>query len=273
MDAGLVRKLNDQCRFLPVRHELPAAQLPPLLSGALSPAIDSDEAISQMINDIHGVVRRPSRGSLPESVKVSVDTQTGYSAAANAVARLFVERSEGGLFGDPIVDVEELAKGARPEYRGQRGCRSRTFSFLKVSPPHVMAKAALFSEFDRYCKPWNPAKDALRLAADIMSDRSFPSDCRTIADGYRWEPRRFNAAIQYLFERNLIVDYQGIGTAPWAVFRVVGNDNMRRFVKSRSWRQRRNRSCRTWPTMFSPNSAALAVKVIVISGARGARAR
>jgi TIR domain len=62
MDAALVRKLNDQCRFLPVRHELPSSQLPPLLSGIASPAITTDADIAQLINDIHGLTRRPHVG-------------------------------------------------------------------------------------------------------------------------------------------------------------------------------------------------------------------
>jgi hypothetical protein len=67
-----------------------------------------------------------------------------------------------------------------------------------------------------------------------MSDPQFPDICEEIAKRYQWEPRRLNATAYYLLERSLIVDYQGIGTAPWAVFRIVGNDNMRRFVKSRA---------------------------------------
>jgi TIR domain len=63
MDAGLVRKLNNQCRFLPVRYELPASALPPLLSGMYSPEIAVDEEITQLINDIYGVTRRPPRGA------------------------------------------------------------------------------------------------------------------------------------------------------------------------------------------------------------------
>lgn len=37
MDAGLMRKLRSKARFIPLRHELPVDQLPPLISGTLSP--------------------------------------------------------------------------------------------------------------------------------------------------------------------------------------------------------------------------------------------
>ena len=37
MDAGLVGKLNDQCRFLPVRYNLPASALPLFCRGCMRP--------------------------------------------------------------------------------------------------------------------------------------------------------------------------------------------------------------------------------------------
>jgi hypothetical protein len=46
MDAGLVRKLSNACRFLPVRHQLPAGKLPPLLSGMHAPEIAADEDVT-----------------------------------------------------------------------------------------------------------------------------------------------------------------------------------------------------------------------------------
>lgn len=235
MDAGLVRKLNDQCRFLPLRHELPASELPPLLSGILSPAITTDADIAQLVNDIHGISRRPSRGSAPAVVQTSQAAQTGYSAAANALARYFVENSKDALFGDPIIEVENLAKEVDLSVEDTEDAIHELHGFLRKSAGgSVLVEGALFAEFDRYWKGWNTADDALRLSADIMSDPQFPDICEEIAKRYQWEPRRLNPTAYYLLERSLIIDYQAIGTAPWAVFRIVGNDNMRRFVKSRA---------------------------------------
>ena len=110
MDAGLVRKLSNACRFLPVRHQLPAGKLPPLLSGMHAPEITADEDVTQLINDIHGISRKPPLGPAPNSVAEAKETKTGYSAAANAIAKLFVERTEHGVFADPQFDVEPLAE-------------------------------------------------------------------------------------------------------------------------------------------------------------------
>lgn len=234
MDAGLVRKLNDQCRFLPVRYELPASALPPLLSGMHSPEIATDEDIAQLINDIYGVTRRPPRGAPPTSVSARAQADTGYSAAASAVARYFVESSRHGMFADPQIGVEELAQKVRLGIDDTNDALYELSGLLKVSLNHVLVHGTLFAEFDRHWKPWNPADDALKLGADILNDPDFPADCKQIAERYGWEPRRLNPVIHYMLERKLIVDYQALGTQPWAIVRIVGNDNLRRFVKSRS---------------------------------------
>ncbi len=233
MDAGLVRKLNDQCRFLPVRSELPASELPPLLSGILSPSITSDEDIAQLISDIHGLTRRPPRGVPPSALRPEKTAETGYSAAANAVARLFIEQSENALFADPQFDIETLAKEVGLSIEDTEDALHELSGYIETSGRHVLVQGALFAQFDRFWKPWNPADDALRLAADIMSDPAFPADCASIAKRYGWEARRLNPVAHYLLERSLIVDYRALGNLPWVIVRLVGNDSTRRFVKSR----------------------------------------
>jgi len=48
-----------------------------------------------------------------------------------------------------------------------------------------------------------------------------------------WEPGRLNPVIASLLERQLIAGYTGIRTAPFVIVRIAGNENIRRFVKSR----------------------------------------
>jgi hypothetical protein len=43
MDAGFIRKLDDHCRFIPLRYRLPANQLPLLLRGIFSPEVNDLE--------------------------------------------------------------------------------------------------------------------------------------------------------------------------------------------------------------------------------------
>ena len=65
MDAGLVRMLDEKCKFIPLRYELPPSELPPLLSGRYSPEITDDCDLASLINDIHGISRKPKLGTVP----------------------------------------------------------------------------------------------------------------------------------------------------------------------------------------------------------------
>ncbi len=234
MDAGLVRKLSNKCRFLPVRHKLPPKDLPPLLSGMHAPEISADEDITQLINDIHGISRKPKLGPRPHAQAAEVKTLTGYSAAANTIARYFVENTQYGRFGDPIIDVEPLAEKTGLTIDDTKDALFELSAFFKDVKIHALVKASLFTEFDRHWKPWDPRKDALKLAADIMNDPELPADSKAIAERYGWEPRRLNPAANYLFERGLLQDYKVLGNPEFELHRIVGKtDELRRFLKGR----------------------------------------
>lgn len=232
MDAGLVRKLNSKCKFIPVRYKLQPSALPPLLSGMLAPEIKADEDITQLINDIHGINRKPPLGKAPHAAGAA--TNTGYSAAANAVARYFVEATKYGRSMDPMIDVGPLAKEASLSEEDTKDALYELSAFFKNDHFHVLVKSCLFTEFDRHWKDWDPREDALKLAADIMNDESFPADSKSIAEHYGWEPRRLNPAATYLHERDLIQDFKVLGQPQFEYYRIVGKpDEMRRFLKSR----------------------------------------
>ncbi|UWQ83121.1 toll/interleukin-1 receptor domain-containing protein [Leisingera caerulea] len=234
MDAGLVRKLDNKCKFMAVRYQLPASELPPLLSGMLAPEITADGDVRQLINDIHGLSRKPPLGPSPHSASKESAKQTGYSAAANTVARFFVENTKNGTFGDPIIDVEPLAEATGLSLDDTKDALYELSGFFKDTKLHALVKAALFTEFDRHWKPWDPRYDALKLAADIMNDENFPAESKTIAELYEWEPRRLNPAATYLFERGMLVDYKVLGNPEFEFHRIVGKpDELRRFLKSR----------------------------------------
>ena len=50
---------------------------------------------------VHGLTRKPPIGLKPDPVVPLEETKTGYSPAANAVAKLFVQQSRHGRFADP----------------------------------------------------------------------------------------------------------------------------------------------------------------------------
>lgn len=110
MDAGLVGKLSRGTKFIALRCGLAPSALPPLLQGLLSPEVDSAAVdLEQLIHDIHGITRRPPLGEAPLPARAQAKSASAYSIAANAVARLFVERSNNATRLDPNFSLTDLS--------------------------------------------------------------------------------------------------------------------------------------------------------------------
>lgn len=235
MDAGLVRTLSEKCKFIPLRHNLPARELPPLLSGLLSPEVDAKVSnLQQLINEIHGITRKPPLGT-PRIAEVDRATDTGYSPAANVLAKLFVETSEHGTSHEPQLTVEALVEKTGLSEEDIKDACFELSAFLEVFLyDTVWPNEALFSEFDRHWMPWDPASDALKLAGDMVNDASFPSTSSEIAQRYGWPPRRLNPAVTHLIERDAAEGSEVIGQPEFVTYRITKKDATRRFVRSRS---------------------------------------
>jgi hypothetical protein len=233
MDAGLVRLISGQARFIALRHGLAASELPPLLSGMLSPVLDVshfDQGVRDLVNDIHGVSRKPPLGPTPSSIALPA---TGYSKIATAIAKVFVEETEEAMFGDPQKSMSDLAAAVHVSEDDVEDALYELRDLVTVSFDRVLPKPDLFATFDKHFMEWSPEEDALRIAADLVNDPSMPIDTGQVAQRYGWEPRRMNPALAYLLARKLIVDYQ-VFASQYNSIRIVKTDATRRFVKSRS---------------------------------------
>ena len=105
---------------------------------------------------------------------------------------------------------------------------------VQLSHECVLPKEELFASFDQFWKEWNPADDALRLAADLVNDKEFPRILPQIADRYSWEARRLNPAVAYLINRDIVSTSQVMGTQPWLTHWIEDTADTRRFVRNRS---------------------------------------
>lgn len=233
MDAGLVRKIRDRCKFIPLRHGLRSELLPPLLSGLLSPEIDAAGAnLQQLINDIHGISRKPALGPAPA---VTQEPRTGYSPAATAVARVFVTATKNATLDDPQKTIDALASETGLSIDDVRDALHELRSLVEVhSDEYMWPKPELFATFDRFWMEWDPAHDALRLAADLINDIGFPTEPAKIAERYAWAPRRLNPAITHLAERGVIELLTALMSGPYVAVDIERTDATRRFVRSRS---------------------------------------
>nr|WP_284694803.1 toll/interleukin-1 receptor domain-containing protein [Geomonas sp. Red32] len=235
MDAGLMLKLQSQVKFIPLRHQLPPDQLPPLLRGMLSPSIeDPEQDINQLINDIHGITQKPSLGPAPKAAIIKAVSSQEHSAAANAIAKAFVTATKVARKFDPWMNLEELVKqtglteedviDAIHELRGMVGVHREGVYYPETE---------LFVTFDRFTMSCNPKDDALALATDMLNDDKFPTSSADIAAKYGWDARRLNPALAFLENRNLVRSRSFLGQGDWVVAAIYKTDATRRFVKSR----------------------------------------
>lgn len=232
MDAGFVRMVDARCKFIPLRHNLQVSQLPPLLQGKLSPEVDDTGTnLAALINFIHGVAVKPALGPAPAA---TASPSTGYSASASAIAGILARTSRDGHFADPQTSIEELSKGTELTEEDVRDALHEIRHYVEISWDRVWPKDIFFPEFDKHFMGWDPAADALRLAADIVNDPAFTDSPRKIAELYGWPARRLNSTLSFLKSRDLASVEGAIGSAPYICFRVRGTDATRRFVKSRS---------------------------------------
>lgn len=232
MDAALVRKLQSQCSFIPLRSGFPASELPPLLSGLMSPEIDESALdLSQLIADIHGISRKPPLGAAPPVASV---VTPGYSNAASAAARYFVENSPNGLFGDIQSSISDLMEHAGLSENDAKDAIHELGSLVRSIHLDVgTPNDELYVRFDSNWKEWDPKQDALKLAADLLNDQTFPRSPREIAAKYDWPPRRLNPAMAYLSNRHIVKAMKGLGGGPFGVHFIHPTDDTRRFVAGR----------------------------------------
>jgi hypothetical protein len=201
MDAGLMLKLQSQLKFIPLRHQLSAPQLPPLLQGMVSPAIeDPDQNIDQLIRDIHGVTKKPKLGPVPTAVAENrAITNLKYSPAANAVAKVFVQGTKYAKKFDPRINIVEMVSETGLSQEDIIDAVHELQGMIAGDPRRTYyPESELFATFDKFWQPWNPKEDALKLAADMLNDSEFPHSPNLIAERYGWEARRLNPAMAYL---------------------------------------------------------------------------
>lgn len=235
MDAGLVLKLQSKVKFIPLRHRLSVNQLPLLLRGMLSPEVDEGElGIAQLINDIHGVTKKPPLGKAPAAVSESRQQKTGYSAAANAVAKAFVELTQHARKFDPQFPKEKLMEETGLPEDDLVDALHELSGMVIARHDVVWPEDELFAKFDQFWKPWNPSQDALMLATDMLNYDSFPTSPAEIGQKYGWEPRRLNPAMAYLINRKVVRELKAMDGSNWLVVHIQKTDQTRRFVKSRT---------------------------------------
>ncbi|CAN7706720.1 hypothetical protein [Mesorhizobium sp. LjNodule214] len=132
-----------------------------------------DQGVRDLVNDIHGLSRKPVLGPVPSSVALPA---TGYSKTATAIAKVFVEERLDAMFSHPQKGVDELAAVIGASEDNVEDALHEMRDLVTVSFGRVWPNADLFAAFDKHFMPWSPEEDALRIAADLINGPSMPHD-------------------------------------------------------------------------------------------------
>lgn len=242
MDAGFMRKVAKLSKFIPLRVNLPTTKLPPLLGTMHSPSIDDyDKEIRQLIADIKGISRRPT--PIPSPEPVTRTPGIGISAAAEAIVRLMIERSEFGDSSDPELTPDKIREetgltdddviDAVHELEGQGFIRRhRSLNCGAIGFHGLWPESELFVKFDPFFTSWDAENDALRIAADLVNRDRDGVSVKNLAESYSWSPRRINPAVNYLINRKLVGHSESL-FHPWASPWINRTPATRRFIKDR----------------------------------------
>jgi TIR domain len=234
IDAGLLRRLGSGTKFIPLRCDLGVDALTPILQTMHSPEVSAQALdVSQLINDIHGLTRKPPLGP-PPAAKARAMMNTEYSPAAMAVAKYFVEESKSGQKFDPQIEPEALASALSVSAEDLSDAVFELKGMVTdISGFTLIPEESLFAKFDKYWKPWDPAEDALLVAVSLVNDGDFPDRPAEMAAVLGWDARRLNPALAYLCSRGLVRDVRAMDGTDFLAVRIDKTDATRRFVKSR----------------------------------------
>ncbi len=242
LDAGFVAHLADRVRLIPLRLGLAPHQLPPLLSGRFSPALDDfDSAVSSLISDILGVTQRPPLGTVPSFATHAIHSEAGLSILAGRIAAFLIQTSKRGRSADPQLDVDDLRAIAEVpdddiaeavdelESRGwvtpTRALVAGPLGFVRLLPT-----ARLFSDLDAMLMPWNPREDARTVAAAIVNSNGGSMVIQLLAHQLGWTPRRMNPAVTLLVEDG-VMDNSNSHDAEFEYYSLHKNISTRRFLR------------------------------------------
>jgi len=241
IDAGFIRAVGGELRFMGIRVGVGVNDLSPFLRTLRCPEIHLDQAsqVEALIADIHGVSRKPERGTAPRYVKMRPEGLKAWSASAIAVAEYLVRNSKLAKKFDPQTDMAEVSKATGlPEEDIRLGVLDLVANGLveeskSLSPSGAFwPKTSLFVEFDQHFLDFNPKQDAIAVANWLVSQKIEGIEIKKLAEHFpEWPPRRLNSALNYLDGAKLIQPLKAVDSGRWVMVLLRVTDHTRRFVR------------------------------------------
>jgi hypothetical protein len=201
IDAGFVRKVEGSAKFIPIRHELSIAALPPLMRGMLSPEVspDNEPSMQALVANILGLSAKPPLGA-PRYVR-RVGALQHFAPAAVAIAGHLVGRSESAQEMAPQVTLAEVAEATGLSLDDvEIGMHDLVEGGYLKSSGHIgedifWPLGPLFVTFDQHFRDWIPVEDARAIAAEMINGGKDQYDAQHLHERLGWPVRRMNAAL------------------------------------------------------------------------------
>lgn len=227
LDAGMVKRIEGNCRLIPVVLGVDDFQVPVILRGLLWVRLEPyEEGLRKLIETCHDVATKPPLGSPPRWVRERPLQKTGLSVHAQRLAALLNEHSENGMTHDPLLSAEEIlqvlgiteyeAAGAADELEEQGLVKLHKHigmgdaGFGRISP-----QPFLFFITDPYLKGWDPEADAKTMAATIANMGKESISLAEVDKILLWGPRRLNPAADFLAIHNYVQPWKSLGSLPY----------------------------------------------------------
>ncbi len=222
LDAALVKKIENQCRLLPVLIDIPFESVPLILRSLLCIKMDDyNDGLTQLVDACYGRSQKPALG---QSQMPSVIDSLPMSENAQQIVRILSDTSKTGMERDPIISLDEmtktipLAKDLAEEAVDELRDSGYVDVMNMMNPPlRVFPLNLLFWETDPALKQWIPANDARILAAEMVNGKDAGVNLVELDIQLKWGPRRINPAATYLFVHDLAHGTKIMSSKPYAL--------------------------------------------------------
>jgi hypothetical protein len=241
VDAGFIRAVGGESRFIGVRLGVRIEELSPFLRTLRCPELRLDKAdeLAALISDIYGVSRKPLRGPAPRYVQAVPEGLTSWSRAALAIAEHITRTSEHGIELDPQLDLGGVAQATGLSEEDVRlgvldladaGLIKTLESMMGIEG--IWPTSSFFVEFDKHFLGLDSKRDALAVAAFLVNQNCEGAHVQELAGQFpEWSTRRLNSALNYLDDANLVQSIKALDSSPHAMTALRINDRTRRFVR------------------------------------------
>lgn len=234
IDAAMIRKIEGQCRLIPVLYKIDFKEMPLTLRGLSSVYInDYKQGIESLIDTCYGLSQKPPLGKAPIEPPLK---GLSFSSNAQRLAALLCKRSETGLSHDPVLDIDEVEKelslsGTLIE---EAADELKDAGFLKVThlinaPTRISTTTSLFWSTDAIINGWDTAQDAKTIASALVNKGEEGINLSALSELLNWQLRRINPAATFLVEHGL-AEASKVISHPYAYQWLRSNVKTRRFA-------------------------------------------